>query len=341
MNKSRKKSYLISAATLALIFLLLLLVFRDALPDILANLRAVPLWGILLLLFMGFAYEGMEAAVALVLLRRKKRNVRYLDGLNTTFLAVFGNIATMGAGTLPMQSFYLYRRGLDAGGALGIMASEYVLHKISVLLYATLALLLGGTWLRESASGIARYIRIGYGIGALIVLFLTLLYTWDKVIGFVGRLLRKFPQTPKWDARRTQWLAGLTQLNTEARKVLLVPSVQLMGVAVSLMKLFVLYSIPYLALRLAGCTALTFWQTQLLASLMLLITNALPNVAGVGPMEFAFLLLFSQWAGTAASSSALVLYRVATYFFPFLLSLITFVREEKRSLKGFDEKNSK
>ena len=123
MNKSRKKSYLLSAATLALIFLLLLLVFRDALPDILANLRAVPLWGILLLLFMGFAYEGMEAAVALVLLRRKKRNVRYLDGLNTTFLAVFGNIATMGAGTLPMQSFYLHRRGLDAGGALGIMAS--------------------------------------------------------------------------------------------------------------------------------------------------------------------------------------------------------------------------
>ena len=209
MNKSRKKSYLISAATLALIFLLLLLVFRDALPDILANLRAVPLWGILLLLFMGFAYEGMEAAVALVLLRRKKRDVRYLDGLNTTFLAVFGNIATMGACTLPMQSFYLYRRGLDAGGALGIMASEYVLHKISVLLYATLALLLGGTWLRESASSIARYIRIGYGIGALIVLFLTLLYTWDKVIGLAGRLLRKLPQTPKWDARRTQWLAGL------------------------------------------------------------------------------------------------------------------------------------
>lgn len=340
MNKSRKKSYLISAATLALIFLLLLLVFRDALPDILANLRAVPLWGILLLLFMGFAYEGMEAAVALVLLRRKKRNVRYLDGLNTTFLAVFGNIATMGAGTLPMQSFYLYRRGLDAGGALGIMASEYVLHKISVLLYATLALLLGGTWLRESASSIARYIRIGYGIGALIVLFLTLLYTWDKVIGLAGRLLRKFPQTPKWDARRTQWLAGLTQLNTEARKVLLVPSVQLMGVAVSLMKLFVLYSIPYLALRLAGCTALTFWQTQLLASLMLLITNALPNVAGVGPMEFAFLLLFSPWAGTATASSALVLYRVATYFFQFLLSVITFLREEKKSLKGFDTQDS-
>ena len=141
MNRGRKKSYLISAVTLALLFAAFLLVFRDALPEILTNLRTVPFRGVLLLLVLGFAYEGMEAAVGFVLLRRKKKDVRFADALNTTFLGVFGNIATMGAGTLPMQSFYLYRRGLDAGGALGIMASEYVLHKISVLLYATAALL--------------------------------------------------------------------------------------------------------------------------------------------------------------------------------------------------------
>ena len=334
MNRNRKKSYLISAVTLALLFAAFLLVFRDALPEILTNLRTVPFRGVLLLLVLGFAYEGMEAAVGFVLLRRKKKDVRFADALNTTFLGVFGNIATMGAGTLPMQSFYLYRRGLDAGGALGIMASEYVLHKISVLLYATAALLLGGGWLRESASGLSRYILIGYGIGALIVLVLTLLYTWDKVLDLVLLLFKKLPDTPKWNERREKWGSSLVQLNTEARKVLLVPSVRVRGIAVSLLKLFVLYSIPYLALRLAGCTALSFAEVQLLSSLMLLITSALPNVAGVGPMEFAFLLLFSPWAGTA--SSALVLYRVATYFFPFLLSVITFLREEKRSLKGFD-----
>lgn len=336
MNRNRKKSYLISAVTLALLFAAFLLVFRDALPEILTNLRTVPFRGVLLLLVLGFAYEGMEAAVGFVLLRRKKKDVRFADVLNTTFLGVFGNIATMGAGTLPMQSFYLYRRGLDAGGALGIMASEYVLHKISVLLYATAALLLGGGWLRESASGLSRYILIGYGIGALIVLVLTLLYTWDKVLDLMLLLFKKLPDTPKWNERREKWGSSLAQLNTEARKVLLVPSVRVRGIDVSLLKLFVLYSIPYLALRLAGCTALSFAEVQLLSSLMLLITSALPNVAGVGPMEFAFLLLFSPWAGTAAASSALVLYRVAMYFFPFLLSVITFLREEKRSLKGFD-----
>ena len=133
---------------------------------------------------------------------------------------------------------------------------------------------------------------------------------------------------------------SLTELNREAKKVLLVPSIRVKGIAVSLVKLFVPYSIPCAALRLVGCTALTFTQAQLLASLMLLITSALPNVAGVGPMEFAFLLLFAPWADTAIASSALVLYRVATYFFPFLLSVIVFLREEKKSLKGFDAQSA-
>lgn len=259
MKSKRSRTYLVSGLTLALIFVAIILVFRDVLPDIVKDLSTVPFWGVLLLLALGFAYEAMESVLCLVIIHHKKPDCTFIDALRVTFLGVFGNIATLGAGTLPMQSFYLYRRGLDAGSGLGIMASEYVLHKISVLIYATVALLLGGDWLEQSASGLARYLLIGYVIGALIVIALTLLYTWDKVLKLV---------------------------------------------------------------------------------LMLLITSALPNVAGVGPMEFAFLLLFAPWADTAIASSALVLYRVATYFVPFLLSVIVFLREEKKSLKGFDAQSA-
>lgn len=259
MKSKRSRTYLVSGLTLALIFVAIILVFRDVLPDIVKDLSTVPFWGVLLLLALGFAYEVMESVLCLVIIHHKKPDCTFIDALRVTFLGVFGNITTLGAGTLPMQSFYLYRRGLDAGSGLGIMASEYVLHKISVLIYATVALLLGGDWLEQSASGLARYLLIGYVIGALIVIALTLLYTWDRVLKLV---------------------------------------------------------------------------------LMLLITSALPNVAGVGPMEFAFLLLFAPWADTAIASSALVLYRVATYFFPFLLSVIVFLREEKKSLKGFDAQSA-
>lgn len=202
MKSKRSRTYLVSGLTLALIFVAIILVFRDVLPDIVKDLSTVPFWGVLLLLALGFAYEAMESVLCLVIIHHKKPDCTFIDALRVTFLGVFGNIATLGAGTLPMQSFYLYRRCLDAGSGLGIMASEYVLHKISVLIYATVALLLGGDWLEQSASGLARYLLIGYVIGALIVIALTLLYTWDKVLKLVLMLLGKLPRTPKWDERR-------------------------------------------------------------------------------------------------------------------------------------------
>lgn len=142
MKSKRSRTYLVSGLTLALIFVAIILVFRDVLPDIVKDLSTVPFWGVLLLLALGFAYEAMESVLCLVIIHHKKPDCTFIDALRVTFLGVFGNITTLGAGTLPMQSFYLYRRGLDAGSGLGIMASEYVLHKISVLIYATVALLL-------------------------------------------------------------------------------------------------------------------------------------------------------------------------------------------------------
>ena len=85
-----------------------------------------------------------------------------------------------------------------------------------MLIYATVALLLGGDWLEQRASGLARYLLIGYVIGALIVIALTLLYTWDKVLKLVLMLLGKLPHTPKWDERREKWANSLTELNREA-----------------------------------------------------------------------------------------------------------------------------
>lgn len=106
MKSKRSRTYLVSGLTLALIFVAIILVFRDVLPDIVKDLSAVPFWGVLLLLALGFAYEAMESVLCLVIIHHKKPDCTFIDALRVTFLGVFGNITTLGAGTLPMQSFY-------------------------------------------------------------------------------------------------------------------------------------------------------------------------------------------------------------------------------------------
>lgn len=103
MKSKRSRTYLVSGLTLALIFVAIILVFRDVLPDIVKDLSTVPFWGVLLLLALGFAYEAMESVLCLVIIHHKKPDCTFIDALRVTFLGVFGNITTLGAGTLPMQ----------------------------------------------------------------------------------------------------------------------------------------------------------------------------------------------------------------------------------------------
>ena len=70
-----------------------------------------------------------------------------------------------------------------------------------------------------------------------------------------------------------------------------------------------------MGLRFMGLDAgLRFWQVQLLAALTLFVSNALPNVAGMGSVETAFLLVYGSFLPDAASMSLLMFYRLASYY---------------------------
>ena len=75
-----------------------------------------------------------------------------------------------------------------------------------------------------------------------------------------------------------------------------------------------------------GREEISFWHVQALSAMMMLLAGAIPNVAGMGPAEFAFLLVFSPYIGHIAASSALILYRLSTYFLPFFISIIVFCK---------------
>lgn len=78
MKSKRSRTYLVSGLTLALIFVAIILVFRDVLPDIVKDLSTVPFWGVLLLLALGFAYEAMESVCASSSSTTKSRTARLL-----------------------------------------------------------------------------------------------------------------------------------------------------------------------------------------------------------------------------------------------------------------------
>ena len=80
------------------------------------------------------------------MLRSRKPDFTYRQGVGATLLGTFGNVVTFGAGTLPMQGYYLYRCGVMVGPGVGLLTLAYVFHKTAVLLYGLCLLFFQMEW---------------------------------------------------------------------------------------------------------------------------------------------------------------------------------------------------
>lgn len=337
MGKKRWKTVVVSAATPALLSLLVFWVFRDHFQEIMQNIRAVRADSLLFLLGMSVLYQMLESMVCFTLVRRHLPKFSFKQAVEVVFLGVFGNVSTLSVGSVPMQSYYLHRCGLMAGSGVGTMTLEYVFHKSSILLYTTIMLLMKRHWLNKGGNGFVQYLWLGYGICSLIIVVLLLLCGWNKIQRLAAWLIDRLPETEKWGARKHLWKSNLTALYAESKQLLHDRWCILEVLGLNALKLVCLYSIPFFTMRMLGIAALSFWQVQLLTALMHLISSALPNVGGVGPVEFAFVLIFSHYVEYTQASSALILYRVATFFFPFVLSIFIFLGVQKRMINDSEK----
>ena len=322
-EKKRRRRLLVGLAVFLALTAFLLYFVQQMDPDVFVILSDLPLYALGLLFALGFFYNAMEAAVCHSIFRDRIPHFTMGKALDVTYLGVFGNVTTLAAGSAPMQSFYLYRQGLSIGSGMGLMTLEYVFHKASVLVYTTLLMVVHLGWLGDTLPAITPYLLASYGVCLAIITTLVLLCTWGRVRDLAERLIALLPDKGRLTGWKQAWRTNLEQLYTESQKLLHSRGTVVRILLINWVKLAGLYAIPWVGLQLLGLPTDSFFQVQLLTALMHLISNALPNVAGMGSIEVSFYLIFSGYVGEQ-TMALLILYRLATYYFPFFLSCFWF-----------------
>lgn len=314
---SRKKT-LISLTVICILTVVVFLIFKSHWPEISAALAQLSFWQVLVVLAVGLTYPVLEGVISWVIVRSRLPHFTLRQGLESAFMGTFGNVICLGAGAMPMQSYYLYRCGLPLGPGVGLMTLQYVFHKTTVLLYATVMLLLQHQWLAANTSGVLNYLSLAYLVVAAIIVALVLVCVSPLIQRLARWALGYLPKTEKWQTRREKWLEQLDTLGTESRHLVTDKTRCLKIFSLHTLKLFLMFTLPYLCIRFMNLSCgLDFWQVQLLTSLMLFLSNALPNVAGMGSIETAFLLVFGSFMTSGEAMSTLMLFRIASYYFVF------------------------
>lgn len=320
---SRKKTVISLLVLLALTGVIVFM-FKDHWAEITSALSQLSLWQVLVVLAVGISYPLLEGCVAWVIVRSRIPGFKLWQGIDAAWCGTFGNVVTLGAGAVPLQTYYLYHCGLPLGPGVGLMTLEYVFHKSTVLLYATVMLLLQHKWLAANTSGVMSYLPAAYFVVAAIIVFLVLVCVSPLIQNLARWLMGFLPKTAKWQQRRADWQQQLDILGEESRRLLADKPRCVKIFALQTVKLFGLFCLPYLCIQFMGLSPMGFWHVQLLTSLMLFLSNALPNVAGMGSIETAFLLVFSSFLERGEVMSALMLYRIASYYVVFAASAAGF-----------------
>ena len=309
---SRKKA-VFSLLILLALTCVIVLIFRDHWAEITAALAQLNLWQVLVVLALGISYPLLEGCVSYVIVRGRLPGFTLRQGIDNAWCGTFGNVVTLGAGVVPVQTWYLHQAGLPIGPGVGLMTLQYVFHKTTVLLYATVMLLLQHKWLAANTTGVLKYLPMAYAVVALVIVALVLVCV-----------------SPLVQQRRADWLEQLDVLGTESRLLLADKARCVQIFALQALKLFLLFCLPWLCIRFMQLSPLSFARVQLLTSLMLFVSNALPNVAGMGSIETAFLLLYSSFLPSGEVMSVLMLYRIASYYFVFAASAVGFFLAQRR-----------
>ena len=237
---SRKKA-VFSLLILLALTCVIVLIFRDHWAEITAALAQLNLWQVLVVLALGISYPLLEGCVSYVIVRGRLPGFTLRQGIDNAWCGTFGNVVTLGAGVVPVQTWYLHQAGLPIGPGVGLMTLQYVFHKTTVLLYATVMLLLQHKWLAANTTGVLKYLPMAYAVVALVIVALVLVCVSPLVQNLARWALGFLPKTEKWQQRRADWLEQLDVLGTESRLLLADKARCVQIFALQALKLFLLF----------------------------------------------------------------------------------------------------
>ena len=207
---SRRKT-LLSLGVLALLTGIVVFIFREHWAEISAALGQLTFWQGLLALAVGLSYPLLEGVVSWLIVRSRLPRFSLRPRHRHAWMGTFGNVVGLGAGSVPFQTWYLHRRGLDIGPGVGLMTLQYVFHKTAVLLYTTLLLLAGRPWLAAHSDGVLRYLPAAYAVVAGVIVGLIALCALPVVQRLARWLLLTTPARipsiipARWAAMRWAW----------------------------------------------------------------------------------------------------------------------------------------
>lgn len=313
--QSKMRKNLLKWGFVLLIIGAVIYTFKDSAGAILEELRETPFFVLVIICASSVCYELMEGWVTYGFAKSYQPAFTLLQGVESAFYCSFYRVATLGSGSGVAAIYYFHEKGIEPSKGAGMYMLEYVLHKVSIAIFSGMFFLLNYRFMREHYTSYFYLLTAGYALTALISAAMVIGGCSKRIHIKVLKLIHFCNRNGKLSHLEYQ-LGDTFRILEEATTFLLTKFSLVAGtIAKNLVKLAFWYVIPYVTLH--EVCGITMSETLAVTAISVLLAAVIPAPAGIGSTEFLFVALYSALVETGIAGSASLLYRFATFVFPF------------------------
>ncbi len=306
---------------------------KDSMREIFCQVAKTPWYIVGISSVLALVYFLLEGQIIARMARKYVPDFTCFYGIECAFYCDFYRYVTLGSGTFIAEIYYLYTKGIDTPKATGMSMVQYVYKKISIALMGVVGFISLLIFQEYRIQRYDQYLIFGCSLTVVVVVGIILVGTSKKISDFLLFCGRKC--TKKWtklNAKIDKIEEKIQILQQETKE--LVTNRQGMGILflLNILKMSCWYLIPYVLFYQSGI--LTLGEAFALTAINYMIAGVMPAPAGIGTIEFVFMMLFKEYTTVTLAGSALLVFRFVICVLPFLIGACCVIKHSYKKGQG-------
>jgi uncharacterized protein (TIRG00374 family) len=238
---------------------------------------------------------------------------------------LYSAVTPFQSGGQPMQIYVMSKQGIDPGVSTSAMVQKFFVYQSALTLYSAFAIVFRFRFFNGALNGVMWGLALaGFAVQAAVIVMILLISfnqnITQRIVLFLCRLLHKLHIVKNYEETSAAWQKQLTFFH-DSNKVLYTNKLLMLKTYVitffQLTALFVVSYCIYRAFNIGTAPAVDMICAQ---AFVTMVSSLVPLPGAAGASEGSFYVFFSMFFTGGTIKSAILLWRIVTYYAVILVS---------------------
>lgn len=328
--KKRKLNWKLIFNISVIVFSIGLLVYfavsENGLNDLVKNISSFDRGWLFMAVFCHLLNIFIDAYLIFIFTKSSANHYRLRDALKSCMVGQFFSAVTPGAsGGQPMQLIVMNKQNVDTGKALSALMQKFLVYQTTITSYSALSILVCYDFFKSNLDSFMWTLSIFGFCSQAFVIALLLLFSFNKkithtILVYVFNLLARIKIIKNPQEKINNLEEQLNSFHACNKELYKNKNLVLKTYVLTTVQLTCIFIVPYCIYRsfnLSGARVIDMVCAQAFVSM---ISSFVPLPGASGVSEGSFYIFFSMYYTAQTIKSAVLLWRIITYYFTIFLT---------------------